>query len=103
MGKLLPDLDLRLGRLQQSYQNSYSQGDYELAADWLYQLNASLPTRGRITNLRRCEPKKANFGQKLEASQAGQYKAWCMKHAPYIFNAVSDYVDEMLQAYGGGQ
>lgn len=95
MGKLLPDLDLRIARLQGDYQHNYADGDYRVAAHFLFQLNANLTKDCRITDLP--QPSSTSEDYFGELCLEEDYRDYCDKYAPIVFNAIAEYNEKMIK------
>jgi len=97
MGKLLPDLDLRISHLQSSYERNYTDDEYRKAANFLWQLNWTLPPNARLTDMVKPGVAQDDFYEDLTGEE--QYRDYCDKWAPMVMGAIALYNEEMLNAY----
>ena len=100
MGKVQPDLDQRLGRIHQQYLFAKSHGDYETAADFLYELNTTCPQEARLTDMKPFKPRLESTRDKLMVQV--QARDYCRRYNGLINSLITDKVIFAVTSYGAG-
>lgn len=93
-GNLLVDLDATFGKFQFKYLDVYARGEYESAANILYQANASLPTDACVKEMPAFKP--AGYHLRAELATSAKAKDYCNRWAPTVWRSIADYRTKML-------
>lgn len=94
MGNILIDLDATFGRFLNSYLFVFTQQNFTLCASLLQQVNSSLPSKARISNLPIFKINSRSLGSTITADNKAE--AYCNRWSNIVWMAVAQYREEML-------
>ncbi|MEO9308970.1 MAG: hypothetical protein ABI337_01590 [Nitrososphaera sp.] len=96
-GNVVVDLDATFGKFQFKYLDVYARGEYEVAAQILFQTNASLPENAKVASM----PQFKQHGTHLRAELSTPFKAkqYCDFWAPRVWGRLAEYREKMLREY----
>ena len=96
-GNVVVDLDATFGKFQFKFLDVYARGEFEVAAQILYQANSSLPTDANVPAMPRF--KIAGKHLRAEITNSVDAKDYCDKWAAKVWSQLAGYREKMLRNY----
>lgn len=96
-GNVVVDLDAVFGKFQFKFLDVYARGEYEVAAQILYQANKSLPDSAEVKDMPAF--KLAAKHLKAELASFSDAKDYCDLWAARVWSKLAEYREKMLRNY----